>query len=340
MSQINHSLHTSSASSRFSGLPLDKATRAFVEQLEHQAAPPLQELSLEEARRSLVDLQDLAGARRPEATIEDNLVPTGPTGSVPVRIVRPPHDAGRFPAVVYAHGGGWVLGDPHTHDRLIRELAVRAQAAVVFVDYARAPETRYPIQNQQMFAVLQWVADNADSMGIDASRLAVAGDSSGANMATVVTMMAKDHGGPKLAAQVLLCPTTAAGFDTPSAREFADGPFLDERSMRFFWDAYLPDHSRRHEPTASPLSASRAQLEGLPPALVVTAELDPLRDEGEQYAHNLAQAGVPVTATRYLGTIHEFMVLDPLAATPPAKAAIAEVSTFLSDRLNDRDHSS
>jgi acetyl esterase len=217
----------------------------------------------------------------------------------------------------------------------VRELAAAAHAAVIFVDYARAPEARHPIAVQQGQAVLDWVAHNGPAVGLDPGRVAVAGDSSGANLATVWAMLAKDRPGVRLAAQVLFFPTVDAGFDSDSYRQFAAGPYLDERTMRWFWDHYLPDHADRVDPTASPLRAPLDALRGLPPALVITAESDVLRDEGEAYARRLADAGVGVTAVRYLGTIHAFVVLDALAHTPAARAAIAQAGSFLHERLTD-----
>jgi acetyl esterase len=312
-------------------LQLEPVTAAFARGLD---GPPLAELTIEEARRGLPDLQTAAAVDLPEAIVDDRTVLGGPTGEVAIRIVRPPQRRGRAPAVVYGHGGGWVFGDRHTHDRLTRELALAADAAVVFVDYARAPEHQHPVQLEQGAAVLEWIAEAGASAGLDRHRVAVAGDSSGANLATVWARLAPQRSGHPLAGQVLFFPTVDAGFDTPSYREFADGPYLDEPAMRWFWNHYLPDPDGRADSTASPLRAPLEQLRGLPPALVITAEADVLRDEGEAYARRLQDAGVEVTATRYLGTIHAFVVLDALAHTPAARAAIAQAGTFLRERLS------
>jgi acetyl esterase/lipase len=255
---------------------------------------------------------------------EDIAFPVGPTGSVPIRIVRPAGTAEILPVVVYFHGGGWVLGDRDTHDRLVREIAVGAEAAVVFVDYARAPEARYPVAIEQGYAATRYVADNGASLRIDPLRLAVAGDSVGGNMAAAVTLLAKQRRGPKIALQVLFYPVTDAGFDTPSYTRFADGPWLTKRAMQWFWDAYLPDAAARQQPTATPLSASLDQLAGLPEALVITDENDVLRDEGEAYARKLSNAGVRVTSARYNGTIHDFVMLNALADTPATRGALAQ----------------
>jgi acetyl esterase len=230
---------------------------------------------------------------------------------------------------MYFHGGGWVLNDQETYDRLIREVANGAEAAVVFVNYTRSPEGRYPVAVEEAYAATQWGATNGVTLGLDTERLAVAGDSSGGNLATVVALLAKERGGPALACQVLFYPTVDADFDTDSYQQFAGGPFLTRNAMKWFWDQYAPDVARRAEPTASPLRASVDQLRGLPPALIMTAEFDVLRDEGEAYARRLGEAGVPVTAVRYLGTIHAFTVLNALANTPAARAAIAQASSVL-----------
>jgi acetyl esterase len=309
---------------------LEPVTAAFARALD---GPPLSALSLERARRGLPDMQAAAAVEPPAATVEDRIVPGGPTGEIAVRIVRPPELIGDAPAVVYGHGGGWVFGDRHTHARLIRELAIASDAAVVFVDYARAPEHRHPVQVLQGAAALAWIAESGRSAGLDPERVAVAGDSSGANLATVWARLERQRSGRSLAAQVLFFPTVAAEFDTPSYREFATGPYLDEPAMRWFWDHYLPDRERRADPLASPLHATLDDLQGLPPTLVITAEADVLRDEGEAYARRLEDAGVEVTAARYLGTIHAFVVLDALARTPAARAAVAQAGAFLRERL-------
>jgi acetyl esterase len=321
---------TSSLASPPANPPLETVTAAFAAGL---GGPAPYELSVEDARAGLPALQAAAAAHRPRASIEDRVIPGGPTGEVPIRIVHPLDVPIPAPAVVYGHGGGWVFGDPNTHDRLVRELAAAAHAAIIFVDYARAPEARHPVAVHQGQTVLTWIADHGATAGLDPGRVAVAGDSSGANLATVWATVAKDRPGVDLAAQVLFFPTVDASFDSDSYRQFAAGPYLDEPTMRWFWDHYLPDRTRRADPTASPLLTALDALQGLPPALVITAESDVLRDEGEAYARRLAQAGVDVTAVRYLGTIHAFVVLDALARTPAARAAIAQAGSFLRDRF-------
>ena len=308
---------------------LEPTTEAFVQSLAALGGPPLQELSVAEARQNAVALQASRVAKRP-AAIEDRTIPGGPGGEISIRIVRPDRTPGVLPAVMYFHGGGWVLNDQETYDRLIREVANGAEAAVVFVNYTRSPEARYPVAVEEAYAATRWVATNGGAtLGLDTGRLVVAGDSSGGNLATVVALLAKERGGPDIACQVLFYPTVDADFDTDSYRQFAGGPFLTREAMKWFWSHYAPDVARRAEPTASPLRAAIDQLQGLPPALIITAEFDVLRDEGEAYARRLSEAGVPVTAVRYLGTIHAFTVLNALAKTPAVRAAIAQASSVL-----------
>jgi acetyl esterase len=300
---------------------LELHTQQFVDSL--SGAPPIYTLSPADARSVLTRTQSIS-VGKPSAQIEDIAFPVGPTGSVPIRIVRPGGTAEVLPVVLYFHGGGWVLGDRDTHDRLVREIAVGAKAAVVFVDYARAPEARYPVAIEQAYAATRYVADNGASLRIDPLRLAVAGDSVGGNMAAALTLLAKQRRGPKIALQVLFYPVTDADFDTPSYTRFADGPWLTKRAMQWFWDAYLPDAAARQQPTATPLNASLDQLAGLPEALVITDENDVLRDEGEAYARKLSNAGVRVTSARYNGTIHDFVMLNALADTPATRGALAQ----------------
>jgi acetyl esterase len=309
---------------------LEPVTQQFVDAL--AGAPPIYILSPTDARSVLVRAQS-APVGKPRAQIEDIALPVGPTGSVPVRIMRPAGRVEVLPVVMYFHGGGWILGDRDTHDRLIREIAVGAEAAVVFVDYARAPEACYPVAIEQAYAATRYVVDHATSLHIDPLRLAVMGDSVGGNMAAAVTLMAKQRRGPKIALQVLFYPVTDASFATSSYTRFADGPSLTKRAMEWFWDAYLPDPGARKQPTATPLNASLDQLMGLPEALVIVDENDVLRDEGEAYARKLSNAGVRVTSTRYNGTIHDFAMLNALADTPAARGAIAQAVSALKTTL-------
>lgn len=313
---------------------LDPPTRAFIEGLAARRGPPLYELPIADARAFLVNLQaEHAPATTIPALVEDHVLPVGPSGSVPIRIVRPEGTDEPLPVVVYFHGGGWILGDETTHDRLIREIAARARAAVVFVKYTPSPEAKFPVPLQEAYAATRYIAENGARFGLDPSRLAVAGDSVGGNMATVVALLAKQHGGPAIRYQALLYPVTDARFDDASYQRFAEGPWLTRRAMEWFFDAYAPKADVRASPYVSPLRASVEDLRGLPPALVVVDENDVLRDEGEAYAHALMAAGVPVRAVRYLGTLHDFMMLTALADTPASRGATALVGDTLRDAL-------
>lgn len=300
---------------------MEPRTKAFLDALAAKGGPQIHELSVQDARKVLSDAQSGDVAKLP-VDIEDHKISAGPQGEIAIRVVRPQGGADALPVVMYFHGGGWVLGDKHTHDRLIREIANGAQAAVVFVEYTPSPEARYPMAIEEAYAATKWVSENGRTLNMDASRLVVAGDSVGGNMAAAVTLLAKERGGPNIDFQVLFYPVTDAGFDTPSYQQFASGYFLTREGMKWFWDHYAPDKAAREEPTASPLKASIDQLRGLPPALVIVGECDVLRDEGEAYARKLVQAGVPVTAARYLGTIHDFVMLNAITDTPAPRAAI------------------
>jgi acetyl esterase/lipase len=300
------------------------------------ASPPyLFDLPVEEGRKAVDEVQsgDIA---KPVVDEEWVNVTGGPTGEVPVRIVKPRGVTGTLPVIVYLHGAGWVFGDAFTHDRLVRELAVGVEAAVVFPEYSRSPEVRYPVAIEQNYRVASWVETDGANMGLDAPRMAVAGDSVGGNMSVALTLMAKERGGPKLAAQVLFYPVTDANFETASYHQFAEGYFLRRDGMEWFWDQYAPDEAQRNEITASPLRAGLEQLAGLPPALVITGEADVLRDEGEAYARKLREAGVPVTAVRYQGIIHDFVMLNALRKTHAANAAIKQAIGFLGEALGTR----
>jgi len=227
------------------------------------------------------------------------------------------------------HGGGWIFGDKKTHDRLIREIAVGANVAVFFVEYDRSPEAKFPVAIEQVFAATKYLAEHGGRFGFDPTRLAVAGDGVGGTMAAAVTLLAKERRGPKIDVQVLFYPAVSPKFNTGSYASFANGPWLTRQAMESFWNAYLPDAAARREISAAPLNASIEQLAGLPDALVIVAENDVLRDEGERYACKLARAGVRVTSTRYNGTIHDFVLLNALADTPAARGAIAQTNALL-----------
>ena len=283
--------------------------------------PRIYEISPEKGRSILADLLSGDGVERPDVDEEWVEVDAGEWGRVRTRIIRPRGAEGSLPVLVYIHGGGWVLGDEHTHDRLFRELTVGAGAAGVFPVYDRAPEKRYPTQVEQNYAVGQWVLKHGADHGLDASRVAVAGESVGGGMSAVFALMNKERGGIDLKAQVLLYPVTNADFDTPSYLQFAEGYYLTRDAMKWFWDAYTTDDAQRAEKYASPLLASLDDLKGLPTTLVITDEADVLRDEGEQYANKLREAGVKVTSVRVAGIVHDFLLLDSLRDTQGANVA-------------------
>jgi acetyl esterase/lipase len=249
------------------------------------------------------------------------------------RIVRPAGVTGVLPVILYIHGAGWVFGNAHTHDRLVRELSVGSNAAVVFPEYDLSPEVRYPHALEQIYSVARWIVASGNDHDLDAERLAIAGDSVGGNMTAAVTLLAKERGDVSFRQQVLFYPVTDASFDTPSYHEFAEGYFLMREGMKWFWDQYTTDESERNQITASPLRATLDQLAGLPDALVITGEADVLRDEGEAYATKLRAAGVEVTAVRIGGVIHDFVMVDALRGTHGAETAINLATSTLKKAL-------
>ena len=296
------------------------------------AKPPfLYQLGPEGARKVLDDIQ-AAPIRKPDVDEKWLTVPAD-VGDVKVRLVKPVGAASTLPAVLYMHGGGWILGNAGTHDRLVRELAVGVNAAIVFVEYTRSPEARYPVALEQGYAVARWVVTNGAKEGLDSRRLAVAGDSVGGNMATALTILAKQRGDVRFVQQSLYYPVTDAAQNTASYQQFADGPFLTAKNMAWFWDAYLPDAKRRQEITASPLAASLEDLADLPPAFVIVDENDVLRDEGEAYARRLIEAGVATTIVRYDAILHDFMMLNPVRETQATTAAVEQAIAVLRKAL-------
>lgn len=265
---------------------------------------------------------------KPSVDEEWITVPARPL-DVRVRLIRPVGAAGMLPVILYMHGGGWILGNAGTHDRLVRELAVGARAALAFVDYPNSPEARYPTALEQGYATAQWITREGSSKGLDASRMAVAGDSVGGNMAAALALLARERGDVTFRQQCLYYPVTDAAMDSESYERFAAGYYLTRKAMEWFWDAYTTDPVERAQITASPNQAGIDQLTGLPPAYVCVDEADVLRDEGEAYAAKLRAADVPVTAVRYNGIIHDFMLLDALSETRAARAAVGQATAFL-----------
>ncbi|AJE51934.1 alpha/beta hydrolase [Paenibacillus polymyxa] len=305
---------------------LEPAAQKFADD---NAKPPfLYDLGPEKGRETVNEVQS-APADKPAADLEDLSIPGGPGGEVKVKIVRPQQVTGDLPVIVYIHGAGWVFGNAHTHDRLIRELAVGSQAAVVFPEYSLSPEAKYPTAIEEIYAVVQWVVQHGREHGLKPDTLTIAGDSVGGNMTAAVTLLAKERSGPTIRQQLLFYPVTDASFDTESYHEFATGYFLSREGMQWFWDQYTTDPNERAQITASPLRATTDQLKGLPRALVITGEADVLRDEGEAYANKLREAGVDVTAARFQGIIHDFVMLNPLSETAAKRGAIMLATSWL-----------
>jgi acetyl esterase len=317
-------------------MPLDDAAmfamltpeyRDYMNHLRAACRPALSDLSAADARALMRDMQkgDVSSYRVASERRE--------LDGFSVLILRPSDAEGLLPAVVYYHGGGWVLGDADTHARMVREIAMQSQCAVVFVEYARAPEAPFPQPLEHCYAALQWVAEHGRTAGLDPTRIAVAGDSAGGNLAAATALLARRRGGPAIRLQALFYPITDCDFTTTSYRDFESGLNLDMAAMRWFWDRYVPDVEHRCDPLASPLRASDDELKNLPPALVITAECDVLRDEGEAFARRLANAGVPVTAVRFSGTLHSFMMVDELANEPQAASAMSLLACRLRQTL-------
>lgn len=293
------------------------------------AKPPyLFDLGPEKGREAVNKVQS-GPVAKPDVETEELTIQGGPKGSVSIKIVRPRNAPAILPVILYTHGAGWVFGNDHTHDRLIRELAAGSQSAVVFTNYSLSPEEKYPVAVEEIYTVLNWIAKNGASKLLDAQRITAAGDSVGGNMTAAITLMAKYRNGPSIRKQLLFYPVTDASFDTPSYEQFAAGYYLRRDGMRWFWDQYAPDHRLRDEITVCPLRAATEQLRGLPEALIITAEADVLRDEGEAYANKLREAGVRVTAVRFQGIIHDFVMLNDMADTAAARGALLLANAWL-----------
>jgi acetyl esterase len=315
---------------------LEHDTRAFLANLRQKGGPPIYTLSPSDARAVLSGLQASIPVKKLPADIENYNISISTDGKdIPITIVRPPNSSNEtLPVVMFFHGGGWILGGFDTHDRLVRELANNANAAIVFVNYTPSPEAKYPVSLEQAYAATKWVSKNGQTIHVDSSRLAVVGDSVGGNMVAAFTLLAKQRGGPKIDFQVLFYPVTDASFDTSSYMKYQDGYWLTREAMKWFWDNYTSNQTNRKEPTVSPLQASIKQLEGLPSALVINGENDVLCDEGEAYARKLLEADVPVTAVRYHGTIHDFVMLNTITDDPAPRAAIEQASHMLKKVLS------
>jgi acetyl esterase/lipase len=305
-------------------MPLDPQAKAVLDQMTTAAAPPLHSLPVPDARALMAALAGMSGTSTvPIAKVENRVVP-GPHGTIPVRVYTPQGRA-PFPLLVYFHGGGWVLGDLETHDGVCRELAHGAGCVVVSVDYRLAPEHKFPAAVDDCYAATSWAATHATELGVDPTRIAVGGDSAGGNLTCVTALRARDQGGPALCFQLPVYPVTNHSLDTPSYRENAKGYLLETEAMAWFWGHYLRADADGEQPYASPLRATT--FRGLPPAFVITAEFDPLRDEGEAYAKRLQADGVPTTLKRYDGMIHGFFGMSGLM--DKAKQAVADACAAL-----------
>jgi acetyl esterase/lipase len=311
---------------------LDPQVRNFLVPLDKNPSP-IWELPQPKPQQIITDLQnqtpvDMSGVTVSERTINED------GQSVKLYIMKPERPALHPGVLLFIHGGVWIVGNFDNHKRLLRDLVVGSRQIGVFVEYTPLPSARFPTQLDQSYAALKWVASHAAELGADGSRIAVAGNSVGGNMAAALTLMTKDRDGPKIRYQVLLIPATDASVDTDSYREFGTGRFLARDFMKYGWDLYAPDEATRNNPYVSPLRASLKELQGLPPALVITAENDPLRDEGEAYARKLKEAGVSVAAVRYNGTIHDFVLLNGLRHVPSTEAALEQASNGIREHLD------
>lgn len=305
---------------------LDPAVRAFLVEVNKNPSPtPLWELPQPQPQDVITGLQNATPVDMSGVTIsEQTIVQDG--RSVKLFIMKPEHVTGKPGVILFIHGGVWIVGNFANHKRLLRDMVVGSGQIGVFVEYTPLPQAKFPTQLDQSYAALEWVAKHAGAFGADGSRIAVAGNSVGGNMTAALALMAKDRKGPKISYQVLLIPATDASVDTESYIKFANDRFLARAFMKYGWDLYAPDAKTRDNPYVSPLRASPEELKNLPPALLITAENDPLRDEGEAYARKLKDAGNVVTAVRYNGTIHDFVLLNGLRHVPSTEAALQQIS--------------
>ncbi|AZD80955.1 alpha/beta hydrolase [Pseudomonas chlororaphis] len=329
---LTGSLLALSINTAFAEGGVEHNTQAFLDALNAGSGKPMEQMTPKEARAVLVGAQAGVKLTLPKADVSQKTIKVdGQT--ISLTIVRPAGVKGTLPVFMFFHGGGWVLGDFPTHERLVRDLVVGSGAAAVFVNYTPSPEAHYPVAINQAYAATQWVAEHGREINVDGKRLAVAGNSVGGNMAAVVSLMAKDKGTPAIRFQLLLWPVTDANFETASYNQYAEGHFLSKNMMKWFWDNYTTDARQRNEIYASPLRATSAQLKGLPPALIQTAGADVLRDEGEAYARKLDEAGVTVTSVRYNGMIHDYGLLNVVSQVPAVRSALLQASEELKQHL-------
>ncbi len=304
--------------------------KAFLDVLNSGKGKPMEQMTPQEARQVLIGAQQ--GAKLPAAQVTDKIIEVNGQ-NIRLKIVKPENATGTLPVFMFFHGGGWVLGDYPTHERLIRDLVRDSGAAAVYVDYTPSPEAHFPVAINQAYQATRWVAEHGSEIGVDGTRLALVGNSVGGNMVAAVALQAKQLGAPKIRYNVMLWPVTDANFDDASYRQFATGHFLTRNMMKWFWDNYTNSAADRNNILASPLRASTDQLKGFPQTLIQTAELDVLRDEGEAFGRKLDAAGVPVTVTRYNGMIHDYGLLNPLSEEPTVKTALSQAAAELQQHL-------
>ena len=315
------------------GVGVQRKIQVFLQALAAGGGKPIEQMSPPEARAVLEGLQSSVKVDLPRADVAERTI-SSEGQSMKLVVVRPAEMTGTLPVFMFFHGGGWVLGDFPTHERLVRDLVAGSGATAVFVEYDRSPEAHYPVAINQAYAATSWVAAHGNEIGVDGGRLAVAGNSVGGNMAAVVALMAKDRGRPNIRCQILLWPVTNAAFDTASYDQFAESHFLTRNMMKWFWDSYTTDPRERQDVYASPLQATNERLKGLAPAIIQTAEMDVLRDEGEAYARKLDHAGVDVTSTRYNGLIHDYGLLNAISQLPGVRSAMLQASAELKKHLH------
>lgn len=308
----------------------ERHVQQFLDALNGSGGKPIEQLSPQAARQVLIDAQK--GATLPAADVSKKTINVdGQT--ITLNIVKPHNAHGTLPVFMFFHGGGWILGDFQTHERLVRDLVSESGAAAVFVNYTPSPEAHFPVAINQAYAATRWVAEHGSEIGVDGKRLALVGNSVGGNMVAAVALQAKQHQSPAIRYDVMLWPVTDANFSTGSYNQYPTGYFLSRNMMKWFWDAYTTNESERNNILASPLRATREQLQGLPPTLIQTAEFDVLRDEGEAFGRKLDAAGVDVTVTRYNGLIHDFGLLNVLSDVPAVRAAIGQAAGQLREHL-------
>ena len=312
---------------------LTTKTEDFISMLEIKDAKPLYKMTPEQARQFLDNLQKETH-KDILADVKDTQIFTENKNSIALRIIRPANNNEKLPAIIYLHGGGWVMGGKESFDMLIKQLAINTNSVVIFPEYSRSPEAKYPVALKEIYSVLEYIYENPDEFNIDNDSIAIAGDSAGANMATVTALKAKNQNGPKIKFQCLFYPVTNADMDTKSYDLFKDGPWLSKKAMEWFFEAYAPDKESRNDIYVSPLKADEEDLKGLPPTLIITAENDVLRDEGEAYARKLDSAGVDVLNIRINGTIHDFLMLNALSDTQCAKGALNLACNMLKKALH------